>query len=98
MAARVCEPIFPSSEPEEIPWRSSASCASKTVWTARGYPAAKATSGAFVLGWTGAVETITGAVGTFAMGRGLVLAAFHQSHASAAAMRMTNSQRKLFPE
>jgi hypothetical protein len=28
----------------------------------------------------------------------LVFAAFHQSHASAPAMRITNSQRKLFPE
>src|SRR5258708_3656636 len=93
MAARVCEPIRPSSEPEEMPRQSSASCASKTVWTGRGNPGLAETSGPFVFARAGKLETITVRAGSGATLPGLVFVAAHQSQTNPNAARTTNSQR-----
>src|SRR6185312_1461269 len=106
MAARVCEPIFPSSEPEEIPWRSSASWASRMVWTGRGKPATGESSGAFVLACVGLLGGTTATVEVAAGGgeEETALCGFiffpvdHKIQSNPAAARMTNSQRKAFPD
>ena len=50
-AERVCEPMRPSSEPEEMPWRARASWASNTFWTGRGKPPGGGSSGLRLCDW-----------------------------------------------
>jgi hypothetical protein len=87
---RVCEPIAPSIEPDEIARRASATCASRTLRAGRGKSAGdcRAMTSGFGCGLAGVVAAI-GARTVF-LGR---CACLHQNQAAQEIITGANSQK-----
>src|SRR5882724_336674 len=96
-AARVCEPMAPSSEPGEMPCCTSATWASKRFWTGRAErPAGPALVGPEIGGGAVIWRVSGGLAAEAALGRDF-LPDSHQSRTRATASARASSQYKKLP-